>query len=76
MFTSQSSSLTQAISWTWISPVTREDARQVARVMVTGRLDLRGDLGRTFQEPDLAGRADRDPAVSDGHAHGAFKVMK
>ena len=75
MLTSQSSSPAQAISWTWISPVTCEDrVRKHASWRPAGSIWRRSR--RAPQKPDLARRPDSDPAVPHRHAHGALEVMK
>ena len=44
-------------------------ARQVAGVVLAGRIELGGDGGHVAKLPHVDGRADRQPPAADGHAH-------
>ena len=51
-------------------------AGQVAGVVLPGRLDPRGQLGRTPEEPDLATGADGDPRWADGDPHHLLEAVE
>ena len=51
-------------------------ARLVTGVVLSRRLELRGNIRSVPQEPHFLPRANRDRSLFDGDSHGPFELMK